>query len=229
METIDPLLTIRRRINAAANGNLQTITMAAARVGLMIPCDTVEQYEAVLKEIKRRKEVRVEPVSVELQAAAQPQAIPHDVKERYRAAHEENFSREYPAAYKDGHYSPPVMPKVNTSNGLTTFIVNFLSWRGHRATRINVSGRLIETPEKQASGVILGTKKYMHSRTRKGTADISSTVHGRSIQWEVKTGRDKPSPAQIEEQRRERRAGGEYFFTHTAEEFLTLYDSLLYG
>lgn len=151
-------------------------------------------------------------------------------KGRYLKAHADHFQATYPAAWASGHYCNPVIPKVATSNGLTTFIVNFLSWKQHRATRINVQGRLIEQPEKQASGIILGTKKYMHSRTRKGTADISSTILvngiGRSIMWEVKVGRDRPSTAQLEEQIRERRAGGEYFFVHDVQEFFYLYDSL---
>jgi hypothetical protein len=46
------------------------------------------------------------------------------------------------------------------------------------------------------------------------------------VQWEVKVGRDKPSPAQIREQILERKAGGEYFFTHSAEEFFNQYDGL---
>ena len=151
-------------------------------------------------------------------------------KARYMAAHADNFAATYPAAFKDHGLPGVVIPDTRKSNGLTTFIVNFLTWKGHRATRINVSGRLIEQPEKQASGIILGTKKYMHSRTRKGTADISSTVLingvGRSVQWEIKVGRDRPSPAQLEEQKREQRAGGFYFFVHDAAEFFYLYDSL---
>lgn len=151
-------------------------------------------------------------------------------KARYLKAHADNFAEQYPAAWRDGHYSGPVIPDVRKSNGLTTFIINYLTWKGHRATRINVSGRLIEQPEKQASGIILGVKKYMHSRTRKGTADISSTVNingiGRSVMWEVKVGRDRPSPAQLEEQKREQRAGGFYFFVHDVQEFFYLYDSL---
>lgn len=162
-----------------------------------------------------------------------PPEVMHDFKERYRAAHKINFAREFPAAFKDGFYSQPVLPKVNTSNGLTTYIINFIMWHGYRATRVNVSGRLIETPEKQASGVILGTKKYMRSSTRKGSADISSTVPingvGASVMWEVKIGSDRPSANQLREQAREERAGGRYYFIKTVNDFLTIFDSLLYG
>lgn len=147
-------------------------------------------------------------------------------KARYLKAHADHFSVTYPMAFKDHGLPGVVIPDTRRSNGLTTFIVNYLTWKQHRATRINVSGRLIEQPEKQASGIILGTKKYMHSRTRKGSADISSTIKGRSIMWEVKTGRDRPSQAQLAEQEREQRAGGYYFFVHDVAEFFYLYDSL---
>lgn len=151
-------------------------------------------------------------------------------KARYLKAHADHFQQQYPAAWAAGHYCNPVIPDPRKSNGLTTFIVNYLTWVGARATRINVTGRLIETPERQPSGIILGTRKYMHSRTRKGSADISSTVKingiGRSIMWEVKTGRDRPSENQLAEQIRERKAGGEYFFVHDVQEFFSLYDSL---
>ena len=148
------------------------------------------------------------------------------MKDRYNIAHEEWFKIKYPNAYKDGFYLEPKIPKVDTSNGLTTFICNYLSWRDHRATRINVSGRLVEGKEKQASGITLGVKKWIKSSTRKGTADISATINGRSVMIEIKIGKDKPREDQILEQARERKAGGIYEFIKTPEEFFLLYDNL---
>lgn len=148
-------------------------------------------------------------------------------KKRYEIAHEEWFKIKYPNAYKDGFYLEPKMPKINESNGLTTFICNYLSWRDHRATRINVSGRLVEGKEKQASGVTLGVKKWIKSSTRKGTADISATIKGRSVMIEIKVGKDRPREDQLLEQARERKAGGVYEFIKTPEEFFELYDLVL--
>jgi hypothetical protein len=148
-------------------------------------------------------------------------------KQRYQAAHEHWFKIQYPHAYKDGFYLDSKLPKVDSSNGLTTYIINFLTWYGHRATRINVSGRLIEGKEKQPSGVTLGVKKWIPSSTRKGTADISATIKGRSVMIEIKVGADKAREAQIDEQIRERKAGGIYEFIKTPDEFLALYDFVL--
>ena len=145
-------------------------------------------------------------------------------KQRYQAAHEQWFKVEYPHAYKDGYYLEPKYPKVDAANGLTTFICNFLHWKGHRATRVNVSGRLVDAKEKQASGNVIGVKKWIPSSTRKGTADISATIKGRSVMIEIKVGRDKPRPDQLSEQIRERNAGGIYEFIGTPEQFFELYD-----
>ena len=106
------------------------------------------------------------------------------------------------------------MPAIATANGLTTFIMNFVKWEGYRATRINVSGR-------QING------KWIQSSTRRGTADISLTVKGRAAMLEIKCGSDRPREAQLQEQARERKAGGIYEFIRTTEEFFTLYDYLV--
>ena len=145
--------------------------------------------------------------------------------QRYQQAHEQNFKQQYQTAYADGHYALPKMPKVNTANGLTNFICNYINWMGYRATRINSTGRLIDGVQKQPSGVVLTTKKWIPGTTRKGTADISATIKGRSVMIEIKMN-DKPSQYQLDEQAKERKAGGVYEFIHNTEEFFTLYDSL---
>lgn len=148
-------------------------------------------------------------------------------KERYNAAHKYNFERAYPKAYKDGHYAPPPYPKVKTANGLTKFICQFLMWHEHRATRINTTGRLIDGVEKQPSGAILTTKKWITGTTRRGSADISATIRGRSVQIEIKIGKDRASEHQLKEQAIERKAGGIYEFISTPEQFFELYDRIL--
>mgnify|MGYP000125447878 CR=1 FL=1 len=148
-------------------------------------------------------------------------------KERYLQAHENYFKEQYPNAYRNGHYSPPKMPVVAKANGLTTFIINYLTWQGFRATRINVSGRLIDGVEKTASGAVLTTKKWMRSTTRRGTADLSCTINGRSVMIEIKVGRDRPSEHQLLEQQRERKAGGIYEFCGSPEVFFEIYDKVI--
>jgi hypothetical protein len=134
-------------------------------------------------------------------------------KLRYNTAHYNYTAQRTPSIVKDGLYTPPPTPVVTKSNGLTTFIINFLNWSGYRATRINTMGR-------QING------KFIPSATRKGTADISATIKGRSVMIEIKVGKDKPRPEQLGEQQRERAAGGIYEFVHSPEEFFLLFDKL---
>ena len=134
-------------------------------------------------------------------------------KQRYSAAHKIWFAQNYPTAFKDGFYAEPKMPIVTKANGLTTFICNYLNWLGHRATRINVSGRKVGD-------------KWIRSSTRRGSADISATIKGKSVMIEIKIGRDKPSPEQLAEQIKERKAGGIYEFCSSVDEFFINYDSL---
>lgn len=148
-------------------------------------------------------------------------------KQRYLEAHKEWFAIRYHAAYRDGHYAPPVMPKIKTANGLTKFICNYLTWMKWRATRVNVQGRLVDGLQKQPSGAVLTTKKWIPSTTRKGTADISATIKGRSVMIEIKVGKDRPSEYQLAEQRREQAAGGIYEFVSTPEQFFELYDRIV--
>lgn len=141
----------------------------------------------------------------------QPKHPPY--KQRYIDLHFAYTCKRTPQAVKDNFCPMPNFPKVNTSNGLTQYIVNFINWSGYRATRINTMGRMVQG-------------RWIHSTTRKGSADISSTIKGRSVMLEIKIGADKPRPEQLEEQRREIAAGGLYFFVKTPEDFLTIFDSL---
>ena len=105
-------------------------------------------------------------------------------------------------------------PKVETANGLTTFIENYIIWDGYRATRISSSGRVVGG-------------KYIKGRTRKGAADLSATINGRSAMFEVKVGKDKPSEYQLREQQMERAACGIYEFIYTPEQFIEVYNKIL--
>lgn len=132
---------------------------------------------------------------------------------RYNTAHYNYTLLRTPNVIRDGFYTGPTLPKVSTANGLTQFICNFINWSGYRATRINTMGRMVGG-------------RWIHSTTRKGSADISSTIKGRSVMWEVKVGRDRPRPEQLAEQAKERAAGGIYEFVSTPEQFFAIFDTL---
>lgn len=189
---------IKERIWKAAGEDLEVVRAAMEKAGAN---DNSEKYWnkvlRIIKPVKKRE------------------AVNPTHYDRYNAAKLAFETTEFPNWVKDGHYLPAEMPDVSSANGLTNFITQYLTWRGHRATRISSAGR-------QLPG-----GKFIPSTTRKGSADISSTIHAKSVMWEVKVKNDRPSPAQIKEQERERRAGGEYFFVHNVEEFFRQYDGLV--
>jgi hypothetical protein len=87
-------------------------------------------------------------------------------------------------------------------------------------------GRLVEGKEKHGNDIVT-IKKYIPSTTRRGTSDISATIRGRSVMIEIKIGADRPSPYQLAEQIKERRAGGYYEFCSNPDDFFKLYDSIM--
>jgi hypothetical protein len=89
-------------------------------------------------------------------------------KTHYQQAHAANFIENYPSAWKDGHYTPPKYPDPTKTNGLTQIVQNFLTWSGHYANRINVSGRQIGGFTRTAAGNIFDDRKWIKSSTKKG-------------------------------------------------------------
>lgn len=148
-------------------------------------------------------------------------------KQRYTEAYDEYQHREFPAASKDFGTLPPKYPDVRTSNGLTRFICDFIKFKGFRATRVNTQGRMVECTTREESGAVFMDKKWITSSTRKGTADVSSTILGRTVMFEVKVGDDQPRVNQLKEASRERKAGGVYEFVYSPDDFLIIFDGLI--
>lgn len=149
--------------------------------------------------------------------------------QRYKKTYCEYTEAKAPGFFKmsGGYGMKLTYPKVTSANGLTQAICKYLEWCGHRATRINVQGRLVDKQVPAAGGGTITVKGWQTSSTRRGTADISATIFGRSVMLEIKIGKDKPSEYQLAEQQRERSAGGIYEFIKTMDEFYTFYDQFI--
>ena len=91
---------------------------------------------------------------------------------KYRAARDFGVPNAKP--YKDG-----------SANSLTRAIIDWITFSGFSATRINVQGQVRKTES--------GQFKWTPSTTRRGTADIHAIVRGKHISIEVKIGPDKMS------------------------------------
>lgn len=202
------MIDLKRQIWAVAKEDLAIVNKA--KQGLKLDPATVHYWEAVLRrveELMKPKRTKKVPTDQTTQAS----------KDRYRQAKYNYEANKFKPWVQDGHFIEPEYPNCSTANGLTNWIVNYINWTGGNATRVSSEGKAIVK-----NGEII----RIPSSTRNGTSDAKSTIRGRSVQWEVKAGADRPSPAQLKEQAKERAAGGEYFFTHSAEEFFIQYDSL---
>lgn len=127
-------------------------------------------------------------------------------------------------------YVPVTKFKVATANGLTKAIVTFINLAGGQAERISSMGRVIDG-RKVVTNVlgqqgIIGSQTYIRGTSTNGTADISATINGRSVKIEVKIGRDKMSPAQIEYKANVERAGGVYIIAKDWQGFIEEYNKL---
>lgn len=193
------LSELKQTIWNKVNKNLIDLQVAADKAGVMLPVTSITEAEKLLASLQPKKK----PPKLKLQQ--------HHI-DRYRKAYDDYQRKNFPNWHSDGHAIEANIPDTGTANGLTLFICNYIKWRGYRATRINVSGRQIGD-------------QWIKSSTRKGTADISATINGRSLMIEIKVGKDRPSAAQLKEQERERKAGGEYVFIKTVEEFFNVYDN----
>jgi hypothetical protein len=125
------------------------------------------------------------------------------------------------------HAIPPSRFEDRTANGLTRCILRYLELKGHWATRINTTGRLLQG--KQYTDV-LGHRKQHNSTwipgaTKRGTADIHSVIHGRHVSFEIKVGRDRMSEHQQRTKESIEASGGTYIEVRTFDEFYKWYNN----
>jgi len=97
----------------------------------------------------------------------------------------------------------------DTANGLTNCICQWLKYNGHFAARVNTTGNYSKK---------LG--RYIYGGSTCGMVDISSAINGKSVQIEVKVGKDKPRPEQLKVAEQVRTAGGFYIFVKSFDDFL---------
>jgi len=132
--------------------------------------------------------------------------------------------------YSNNPYPPKTKYSDRTTNGLTKCIIDFLNLSGHQAERINSMGRRIDSTKtvKDCLGRSrkIGSVEWIKGTGRTGTADISSTISGRSVKIEVKcafTGDNIQSPDQKHYQKEIEAAGGVYVIARTFDGFMEWY------
>jgi len=107
----------------------------------------------------------------------------------------------------------------NTANGLTKCIVDWINFDGGFARRISVTGKMVDktkvVTDVMGSRRIIGSVEYQKSSMVKGSADITSTIEGRTVEIEIKINTDRQSQDQKEYQQSIERAKGVYVIIKT--------------
>lgn len=119
--------------------------------------------------------------------------------------------------------------KDKTANQLTQSIIAWIRLNGFQAERITVTGRMIDR-RKVVTDCMgyrrqIGSTEWIKTSMQKGTADISSTICGRSVKVEVKIQRDKQSAAQRTYQSQVEASGGLYYIAKDFQSFFEWYKS----
>lgn len=121
--------------------------------------------------------------------------------------------------------------KANNANTLTKSVIKFLTLSGHQAERISVEGRVIAGQQTYTDVLghrkTIGTFKRIPSSARKGSADISAIIRGRSVKLEIKYGKDRQSDVQKAYQAEVERAGGVYIIVRTFDQFYEWYNQFI--
>ena len=111
--------------------------------------------------------------------------------------------------YPDNPYPVKTTFRDDTANNLTKSVIAYIRLQGGFAARINSTG-------------IFDNKlgKYRRSGARKGMSDIVATIGGKSINIEIKIGRDKMRPEQLKVKQEVEAAGGIYIVASSFDNFL---------
>lgn len=212
---MNPLNDIKQQIWSLCHKNPVDVQVAADRAGVRLPITQVHEAEKLLKSLTRK----VNP----------KRTVPEYVISRYESLHKSWFKSEYPEAFKDGHYIPPLFPDVGTTNGLTKYVSEFIKWSGGYSNRLNVAGRQIGGITKTMSGAQFDDRKFITASTKKGTEDLDCVWQGKKIAIEIKNAltKDKLRPDQVKQKQRIERAGGMYWVVTSPEDFLLQWDKML--
>jgi len=148
-------------------------------------------------------------------------------KDKLKSLEMEQLRSKYPSM------RPELIPltdwKDTSANGLTKCIIFWINALGGQAERISSQGQYREGKKIQVgTGEIQYQKqlpgKWTPGQSTKGTADISSTIRGRSVKIEVKFGRDVQSDVQKRYQETIEKAGGTYIIAKTFDDFVLWYE-----
>ena len=132
------------------------------------------------------------------------------------------------------HAIPKPKYTDKTANGLTKCIIDYVTFNGYQAERINSTGRQIDKRKTVKDSIgrtrTIGSVKWIKGNSQNGTADISATIKGRAVKIEVKckaTGDNYQSSDQKLYQKKIEQAGGVYVIARTFEDFYNWFNHFI--
>jgi hypothetical protein len=150
----------------------------------------------------------------------------HDL--RIKRAEEET-----PAAMATGYFHDTLRPKTPKSAAqLERLIVDYINLSGFEAHKTEVKGTFAPTagPKRidPKTGKVTNQGTFIPSGAKKGQADVTSTIYGQRVEWEVKFSKsDRQSVDQKKYEQQIKLAGGFYFIVRTPEDFLQKWTELM--
>lgn len=138
-------------------------------------------------------------------------------RDRLRAAYREHTRINHPDFYtlSGGAKMKTKTWEDSTANGLTKCIIDWITYDGGFASRVNTTGMMRK---------IGGQMRWTKGSSVKGLADIMATINGRAVHIEVKIGRDRMSDDQKKVKAKVEASGGLYFIAKDMYSFLDWYD-----
>lgn len=116
----------------------------------------------------------------------------------------------------------------DSANALTRCVIDFLTYSGFQAERINTMGKRIDN-RKQVETVAgkreIGSVSWIKGTGTKGSADISAVIKGRAVKIEIKYGKDRQSADQKAYQQAIESAGGVYLIVKDFDGFIEWFNT----
>jgi hypothetical protein len=158
-------------------------------------------------------------------------------KQKFLKAKRENLIRKYPTWTEEDLQSFNFYSKTdNSANALTRCIMDWITFNGGQAERINTMGRRVDN-RKTITDVMgysrtVGSIEWQKGTGTKGSSDISATIPmqingmriGVSVKIEVKFGKDRQSKDQKEYEKSINNVGGIYYTAKNIDDFVEWYE-----
>ena len=119
--------------------------------------------------------------------------------------------------------------KPTTAPKTEALVVEFLTRKGHQGQKVSTQGNILQQPDYiNGATTIRGKTIRIPTGATKGAADISSSIYGLKVDWELKFSKgDRQSDKQKIFQERVENSGGLYYIFRDVDHFYELYNELM--